>query len=247
MEPIIKVEHLNAELGGRTVLKDINLEIYPNRISVVLGGSGSGKTTLLKHLIGLYPVQDGLVEVFNYSLKEIEETEYEKFAREIGVLFQNSALFNSLTVSENLTIPLEQNTSLSQELMQRLITKKLDLVDLREAIQLYPAQLSGGMKKRVALARALAMDPPLLFCDEPSAGLDPVTARSLDNLFLKLKDMLRITIVLVTHEVRTIRRLADRLIFMDDGEIIFAGTLEQALDSEIKKVSEFFKDQKIPE
>jgi phospholipid/cholesterol/gamma-HCH transport system ATP-binding protein len=245
MEPIIKVKHLNAELGGRSVLKDINLEIYPDSISVILGGSGSGKTTLLKHLVGLYPVQEGYVEVSGYSLKDIEEAEYEKFARKIGVLFQNSALFNSLTVSENLSIPLEQNTSLAPEIMQRLIAKKLDLVDLREAIQLYPAQLSGGMKKRVALARALAMDPPLLFCDEPSAGLDPVTCKSLDNLFLKLKDILNISIVLVTHEVRTIRRLAERLIFMDDGEIIFTGTLKEALESGINSVTEFFQEKKI--
>jgi phospholipid/cholesterol/gamma-HCH transport system ATP-binding protein len=243
MDSIIRVEHLDAEFGGKKILKDINLEIAAKDITIILGSSGCGKTTLFKHLIGLYPPQQGKIQVFDFTLNDISEEAYEKFTREIGVLFQNSALFNSLTIEENLSIPLEQNTTLPRQMIQRLVAKKLELVNLREVIHYYPGQLSGGMRKRVALARALAMDPPLLFCDEPSAGLDPVTLNALDNLFLKLKEMLNITIVMVTHAIPTIRRLADRLIFMEEGRILFTGTYQEALKSGNESIVNFFNEK----
>jgi phospholipid/cholesterol/gamma-HCH transport system ATP-binding protein len=162
----------------------------------------------------------------------------------MGVLFQNGALLNSLTVAENIAIPLEQHTDLPEELIQRLIRIKLTLVGLEHAANLLPSQLSGGMRKRASLARALALDPPLLFCDEPSAGLDPVTLESLDTLILKLKNQLGMTIILVTHEVSSIFRLADRVIFLEEGKVSFQGALKQALEADIPAITNFFSKAK---
>jgi phospholipid/cholesterol/gamma-HCH transport system ATP-binding protein len=159
-------------------------------------------------------------------------------------LFQNGALLNSLTVAENIAIPLEQHTNLPLEIIHRLIYMKLKLVGLEHASDMLPSQLSGGMRKRAALARALALDPALLFCDEPSAGLDPVTLDALDNLILKLKTQLGMTIILVTHEVSSIFRLADRIVFLEQGEVIYIGNLTDAVKSDNPSVSDFFSKAK---
>lgn len=215
----------------------------PNKITVILGKSGCGKTTVLKHLVGLYELQQGTVRIMDYDLNEITEDDYADLVRKMGVLFQNGALLNSLSVAENVAIPLEQNTLLSPGMIDYLVRVKLQLVELEDAYSLYPAQLSGGMRKRVALARALALDPPLLFCDEPSAGLDPVTLAALDDLFLKLRNSLGITLVLVTHEIPSIRRLADHIIFLDDGQVLFSGPLDAALKSDIPQIGHFFEKE----
>lgn len=215
----------------------------PNKITVILGKSGCGKTTVLKHLVGLYELQQGTVRIMDYDLNEITEDDYADLVRKMGVLFQNGALLNSLSVAENVAIPLEQNTLLSPGMIDYLVRVKLQLVELEDAYSLYPSQLSGGMRKRVALARALALDPPLLFCDEPSAGLDPVTLAALDDLFLKLRNSLGITLVLVTHEIPSIRRLADHIIFLDDGQVLFSGPLDAALKSDIPQIGHFFEKE----
>jgi phospholipid/cholesterol/gamma-HCH transport system ATP-binding protein len=240
MKPVIEVQNLNVSYGSQRILENINFEIYPNQITVILGKSGSGKTTVLKHLIGLQPIEDGYARVMEFQINGIDEENYERLSRRIGVLFQNGALLKSLTVGENVAIPLEQHTSLPEELVDYLVNLKLELVDLAGSRLLFPAQLSGGMRKRAAMARALAMDPPMLFCDEPSAGLDPVTLKALDHLFLKLKEDLGITIVLVTHEISTIRRLADRIVFLEDGKAIFSGTLQEGLSAGISSLNAFF-------
>ncbi len=157
-----------------------------------------------------------------------------------GVLFQNGALLNSVTVAENVAIPLEQHTKLPRKVMNRIIKVKLELVGLSHAINLLPSELSGGMKKRAALSRAIVMDPKILFCDEPSAGLDPVTSKNLDNLILKLKDQLNMTIVIVTHELASIHRIADHLIFLDQGKVLFEGDLQEAKSSDNSVVKDFF-------
>ena len=178
------------------------------------------------------------------QIDKCHEEEMDQLRLNLGVLFQNGALLNSLTVAENIAIPLEQHTDLPADLIESLIHIKLKLVGLEDAGMLLPSQLSGGMRKRAALARALALDPPLLFCDEPSAGLDPVTLESLDTLILKLKEQLGMTIIMVTHEVSSILRLASRIIFLEDGQVIYQGELARALESENPSIAEFFNKAK---
>ena len=239
-QEIIKVSNLQVTFGQRQVLEDVSFSIYPNQVTVILGGSGSGKTTILKHLIGLMAVQEGEVKVLDRNLASIEEKQQENLYHKIGVFFQNGALLNSMTVAENVALPIEQHTNLSGELLEKVIRLKLNLVNLAHAYDLYPSELSGGMLKRAALARAIALDPPLLFCDEPGAGLDPISLVSLDNLILNLKNQLGISVVLVTHEVASIMRLADRIIFLDKGRVVFEGSLKEALSSEIDLINRFF-------
>lgn len=240
MEPIIKVRKLTAQYGSLTVLQNIDLEIHPNEISVILGKSGCGKTTLLKNIIRLYQPQSGTVEIFGKDVTRMEEKEFNEILKRIGVLFQNGALLNSITVGENVAIPLEQHTNLPPKIIQRLVKKKLNMVELDHAIDLFPSQLSGGMRKRAALARAIALDPVILFGDEPTAGLDPVTAMALDQLLIKLRNLLNMTLVIVTHELTSIQRIADRIIFLENGKILFQGQLEEAKSLNIPAMKKFF-------
>lgn len=241
---IIRVENLCATFGDKRILEDISFKAFKNEITVILGKSGSGKTVMLKHLLGLYPIQQGNISIIGQQIEHCDEEEMKQLRLQSGVLFQNGALLNSLTVAENIAIPLEQHTSLQFALIKRLIHIKLKLVGLEHAGDLLPSQLSGGMHKRAALARALALDPPLLFCDEPSAGLDPVTLEALDTLIFKLKNQLGMTIILVTHEVSSIFRLADRVIFLEDGQVTYQGDLTTALNSNHPSISEFFSKAK---
>jgi len=238
---IIRVDNLAATFGKKRVLKDISFSAYQNEITVILGTSGCGKTTLMKHLVGLYPVQQGEVTILGERTDLMEEEEFSEFQLNMGVLFQNGALLNSLSVEDNISIALEQHTRLSEQMISDLVKVKLGLVGLAHAIDLSPEQLSGGMLKRAGLARAISMDPPLLFCDEPSAGLDPVTLAGLDELFVKLKQQIGISIILVTHEVSSIKRLADRIIYLDKGKVLFEGPLQEALSCGISQIVEFFE------
>jgi phospholipid/cholesterol/gamma-HCH transport system ATP-binding protein len=243
MEPkIIKVENLSARFGDRAILQKVSFSVYENQVTVILGKSGCGKTTVLKHLVGLYPVQEGGVSIMGVEIDRLDENEQKELFLKMGVLFQNGALLNSLTVAENVAIPLEQHTDLPPDIIRELVQLKLELVELGHAPHLYPGEISGGMKKRAALARSIALDPPMLFCDEPSAGLDPVTLYALDNLILKLKEQLGMTILLVTHETNSIFRLADRIVFMDDGRILFEGAMQEALRAGIPEIDHFFQD-----
>ncbi len=240
MHPIIQVKNLTAQYDQKIILDDITIDIYPNEITVILGKSGCGKTTLLKNIIRLYQPMSGSIEIFGQDITWMEESEFNKILRKIGVLFQNGALLNSLTVAENIAIPLEQHTDLPPILIRRLVREKLHLVELDHAINLFPSQLSGGMRKRAALARAIALDPMILFGDEPTAGLDPVTAAALDQLLFKLRDILNMTLVIVTHELESIHRIADRTIFLDQGRILFQGKLQDAKSSTIPAIQRFF-------
>ncbi|MCB5264777.1 MAG: ATP-binding cassette domain-containing protein [Candidatus Cloacimonetes bacterium] len=240
-KPVIEIRNMVAKYGTKTVLSDISVDIYPEEITVILGGSGCGKTTLLKNMLRLYEPAAGSVKFWGEDVLTMEEKEFNDVLKKTGMLFQSGALLNSISIYENVSIPLEMHTKLPAKIRDRIIRVKLALVGLAEAIHMFPSELSGGMKKRAALARALAMDPEILFCDEPSAGLDPLTSASLDELILSLKKQLGMTIVIVTHELASIHRIADKIIFLDAGKMLFYGTLDEAKSAGIPEIDTFFK------
>ncbi len=227
--PPLRLTGLKAGYGTRMILKGVDLEVPRREIRIVLGGSGCGKSTLLRNAVGLEHPWGGTVELFGRPLDWSQgRPDDESYAR-IGVLFQAGALISSLTVEQNVALPLRiHNPGLSPSLLRELAWIKLKQVRMEEAGNKMPGELSGGMRKRAGLARALATDPELLFCDEPSAGLDPVTSRSLDDLLLELRDTLGITMVVITHELDSIRALADKVTFLSQGKVLFEGTLDEA-------------------
>ena len=242
---IVQVDNVTFGFGDAVVLDDVSMWAKEHEVTVILGPSGCGKTTLLKQLIRLYVPWRGSVRVFDHEITQMDEPEFNELLLKIGVLFQNGALLNSITVAENIAIPLEQHTDLSDPIIDRLVRVKLGLVDLPTAGLKRPSELSGGMRKRAALARAIALDPPLLFCDEPSAGLDPMTSASLDRLLLKMRDDLGMTVVIVSHELASIHRIADSVVFMDKGKILFCGPLKEARTAGIERIDEFFNTGKV--
>jgi phospholipid/cholesterol/gamma-HCH transport system ATP-binding protein len=237
---IIEVNGLSATFGEREVLRDVSFSAYQGEVTVILGESGSGKTTVLKHLLGLYDIQEGYVSILDNNINDLNEDGQKDLYLKMGVFYQNGGLLNSLTVGENVSLPLEQHTHLDEDLIKRIVLTKLQLVHLDGVYDLFPSQLSGGMLKRAALARAMVMDPPLLFCDEPGAGLDPISLASLDKLILNLRKELGMSMVIITHEVSSILRIADRIVFIDEGKIIFTGKMKEALESDNKEVHDFF-------
>ena len=237
----VEVVNLTSGYDDVKILRNVSMSAPLNQITVVLGSSGCGKTTLLKNILRLYEPWSGSIKIFGRDITHIDIEELNDILKNIGVLFQNGALLNSITVAENIAIPLEQHTDIPQSIINRLISVKLKLVGLEGSETKLPSELSGGMRKRAALARAIALDPPLLFCDEPSAGLDPVTSESLDRLILKMRDELGMTMVIVSHELVSIQRIADRVVFLDRGEVLFEGSFKEARTAGIKEIDEFLK------
>ena len=240
----IETRDLTLSYGDNTVLKDVYLDIKRGEITVILGGSGCGKTTLLRSIIRLTDPSSGTIHLLGEKISALEEEETGDLLKRVGVMFQQGALMNSITVAENVALPLEMHTDLSPHIIDQLVRQKLALVELSHAYSLYPSELSGGMKKRAAIARALALEPEILFADEPSAGLDPVVSLGLDNLFLKLNRELGMTIVVVTHELASIYRIAHNIAFLSGGQVLFRGTHEEAETSGIPEVESFFNSGK---
>jgi phospholipid/cholesterol/gamma-HCH transport system ATP-binding protein len=239
-QPIAEVTDLCVKYGDTTVLSNVTASFEPSQIQVILGTSGCGKTTLLKTMVGLLQPAAGTVRLFGQELKDIDSPATVSLLRRVGVLFQNGALLGSLTTAENIALPLEMHTDLPHSLIYEMVHHRLAQVGLPHAAPLYPSELSGGMRKRAALARALALEPPLLFCDEPYAGLDPVTSAGLDELLLSLRETLGITMVVVTHELASIETIADNIVFLHQGALLFSGPLPEARQLESGAVCDFF-------
>ena len=222
-EPVIEINGLCKSFGSQTVLDGVNLDIYPGEIMVIMGGSGCGKSTLLRHLIGSHKPDEGSVKLFGYEITRMRDKELDEIRKRFGILFQSGALFNSMTVSENVSLPLIEHTKLDADTIDIMVKIKLELVNLRNHAEKMPAMLSGGMKKRAGLARAIALDPDILFYDEPSAGLDPVTSAQIDQLIIDLSTKLGVTSVVVTHEMDSAFAIADRMCMLDKGRILKVG------------------------
>jgi phospholipid/cholesterol/gamma-HCH transport system ATP-binding protein len=238
--PILKVENLVAHYGEHEVLHGVSFEVHQDEIVAVVGGSGCGKSTLLKHVIGLLRPTSGTVRFWGKEIASLNEDELCALQSRFGVSFQSGGLFNSMTLYDNIALPLRERRELSDEIMDTIVRTKLALVGLGEALYQLPSELSGGMKKRAGFARALALDPEIVFFDEPSAGLDPITAAGLDELILRLRRTLGITVVVITHELDSIRKVADRVLMLDRGSVAFLGLLDEALKSVEPRVKQFF-------
>lgn len=236
--PLIEVEKLDAWYGRRQVLHDIDFSVQPSEIRVIMGGSGSGKSTLLRHLLGLQRPRSGSVRLFGIDLRTASHRQLLDVRKRIGVSFQGGALLTSLTVGENVALPLREHTELDESTIRIMSRLKLEVVNLGGFQDLMPSQLSGGMVKRAALARAIVMDPRLLFFDEPSAGLDPVVSAELDELILRLRDALRMTIVVVTHELESAFKIADTITILDQGRILLTGPVAAVRASSNERIQD---------
>jgi phospholipid/cholesterol/gamma-HCH transport system ATP-binding protein len=244
--PVIEVEDLVAHYDARPVLKGVSLAIRPREVMVIMGGSGSGKSTLLRVMLGLMAPTSGRVRALGLDLARATQRELVDLRRKIGVAFQSGALFSSMSVGDNVMLPLVEHTALDVNTMQIMMRIKLDFANLGGCENLMPAQLSGGMIKRAALARAIVMDPQLLFLDEPSAGLDPVVAAALDALILRLREASGMSIVVVTHELESAFKIADRIAVLDRGEILACDTVARVRASEHPRLRALF-NREVPQ
>ncbi len=241
MEKAIEVLSLVTHYGDREILKNISLSIPKGMTTVILGGSGCGKSTLLKHLIGLLRPTKGNIFIHGKDITLMNEDELNEVRKKMGILFQGAALLNSMTIFDNVALPMREHTRLKVSTINIMVRMKLELVGLSGFEYFYPSQLSGGMKKRAGLARAIALDPELLFFDEPSAGLDPITAAGLDDLILKLRNVFKMTIIVVTHELPSVFTIADYVIMLDAGEIIFSGAIDELKASNHPRIRMFLE------
>lgn len=240
MSKVLEVSHLRAGYGRKVVLQDISFAVEAREIRLILGSSGCGKSTLLNNILKLEHMISGKISYFGQEIP-MKEAIPDDIRRRTGVLFQGGALLTSLTVAENLKLPLKRSyPDLPERTLDEIAADRLEKVHLLNAFYKFPSELSGGMRKRAALARAIAFEPELLFCDEPSAGLDPVTSRALDELLLELRDSLGVSIVVVSHELESIRTICDKFIYMQNGLILMDSSLSDGISSDIPEIRNFF-------
>lgn len=223
-EPIISVRNVVKRFGSQTVLSGVNLDVYPGETMVIMGGSGSGKSTLLRLIIGSMRPDEGTIKLFGQNIIGATAEELDEIRKRFGILFQSGALFNAMSLADNVALPIREHTDLDENIIDIQVKIKLELVGLLEHAAKLPGQISGGMKKRAGLARALALDPEILFYDEPSAGLDPVTSAQIDQLIIALSKQLGVTSVVVTHEMDSAFAIADRMAMLDRGRMLRVDT-----------------------
>ncbi len=240
-ESVIEVSNLVTHYGLRKILDGVDFNVKKGEIRVIMGGSGSGKSTLLWHILGLYQPTVGEIKLLGQDIQKISFNDMLKLKQDIGVSFQSGALFSSMTVGENVALPLREFTDLDENTIRIISRMKLEVVNLGGFHKLMPSQLSGGMIKRAALARSIVMDPKLLFFDEPSAGLDPVVASEIDDLILSLRDTMGMSMVVVTHELDSAFKIADKITVLDKGKNLLTGTVEEIKNSKNKRVMDLLQ------
>jgi phospholipid/cholesterol/gamma-HCH transport system ATP-binding protein len=246
-EAMVSLRDLRVSYGDREILHGISFDVKRGETMVILGGSGSGKSTLLRTLVGLERPSAGEIWLRGKNLATISDDEMDEIRKHIGMSFQGSALFGSMTVGDNVALPLREHTKLEDSTIEIMLRLKLEQVGLAGFEYYMPSQLSGGMMKRAAVARALAMDPEILFFDEPSAGLDPIIAAGIDQLILEMKKAFRMTIIVVTHELASAFLIADRMVLIDKGNVVAIGTTEEMRDSNQPRVRQFLDRVAEPE
>ena len=240
---MIKVRNLVAGYGKSIVLDDISLDVAPHEIVVIMGQSGCGKSTFLRHLIGLQRSVSGTVEINGTDITKMSHRQYRDFCRSLGVLFQSGGLFNSMTVGDNVAFPLREHTRLADPVIEIVVKLKLQQVGLPGTEALMPAELSGGMKRRAGLARALALDPTILFLDEPTTGLDPIIGAGIDELILSIRETYKATMVVVAHDIASSMRIGDRIAIFKDRKIVEIGKPEEIRNSKNPYVQQFLNRQ----
>jgi phospholipid/cholesterol/gamma-HCH transport system ATP-binding protein len=239
--PVIDVNHVGTRFGTAVVHEDVSLMINPGEVFAIAGGNGSGKSTLLREIVGLQVPTSGTIQLFGRDSARLREGKAQDIYRRFGIMFQQGALFSSLTLAENVAVPLKEHTNLQPDLIREIVALKIASVGLPiDSVSKYPSELSGGMRRRAALARAIVMDPELLFLDEPTAGLDPVIAAGFDELVLQLKALLGLTVVMITHDLDTLWRIADRVAVLGNGKVLGIGTMAELAESSDPIIQEYF-------
>jgi len=240
-DPFVEVHDVHKAYGAKQVLRGADLQVFRGEVLVILGGSGTGKSVTLRHMLGLEAPDAGRIIVEEEDITDLPEEELYRVRKKFGMLFQSGALFDSMTVFENIAFPLREHTELSEEEIVRAVREKLELVSLPGAEQLMPVDLSGGMRKRVGLARSIVLDPKMILYDEPTTGLDPINAQKINELIIDLQSKLNVTSVVVTHDIQSAFSVGDRIAFLNGGVFEWVGTMEQARDAQHPVLREFFK------
>jgi len=236
---MIEIHNLKKSFGEKIVLRSVDLNIYDGEKLVIIGRSGCGKSVLLKHIINLMQPDKGYILVDEIAIRKVGQKDLFFLRKQFGFLFQGAALFDSMSVAENVALPLREHTAMGEKEIARKVAEKLELVGLPGTENLRPSELSGGMKKRIGLARAIIMDPKYVLYDEPTTGLDPIMAANIDKLIIKLSEKLKVTSIVVTHDMQSVKKVADRVVMLHLGRIIFSGTVEELYSTDNEVVSQF--------